>query len=1077
MNTHLFRTLLLLCSIACLGQAQAQPVRIVTAPEEGSITLSGVTTTEKAYVLYDKDDAEVVASAVTMFLGDIKAVTARTFTKRNAVESDAPAIIVGTIGQSAFIDQLIAEGKLDVTNIRGQWEAYGLATVQNPLEGVPAALVAYGSQPRSTAYALLEVSRLMGVSPWIWWADVTPAKKTQLYATAGKTEVGSPSVKFRGLFINDEDWGIKPWAAKKMDPQINQIGPNTYAKVMELLLRLRANTLWPAMHGCSRAFWFEKTNLPLINRYDIYMGSSHCEQMLRDNVYEWDKFGGHGNTDWNWATNRDMVKRYWAERVGESRGRAAIYTLGMRGVHDEGMNGYSSTADRVTAMTDILKYQRQLITDSLGDPTQFPQVFMPYKEVMDIYNAGLKVPDDVTLMWVDDNHGYIRQLPTPTEQQRSGGHGIYYHLSYLGTPNSYLWLSSISPMLISYELSKAYAQGVRSQWIINVGDIKPAEKEFEFCMDLAWDINSWTPDRAHGYIRDWAARTFSEDVADEIASIYATYYRLSIAAKPEHANNAHFDYSFQQMDQRIEEFQDIYNRAKTLKGKIPTNQRDAYYELVEYPIEGAADNNIKMLRAKQSIRLAWSGQRTLALDYAKKAQTAYNEIKTLTTKYNTGIASGKWEKIMDSYPLNTGLAGMMSGGEMPTVATTAIVSDIESPITEPIISITPGGAFTSASESVKALEGLGVAGTSATVWPLDMTAYKTYSSAPYAEYNVHVQKGMNVIQARCLPTFPLNTSYDLRIALSAAGKTPSVISIKTTAMTASWEEPVLQGFTTAGVHYESTEEKDITVRVYFMDPGLTVSAIASIPMLAGEDDLTSLITNPDFELNASGTANPQGTTTRQNPKGWRNAGTLSGNSWGVNQDAKHIWGVNAFWASASPLPNSYEFYQTIAASKLGAGTYKVTCLLGTASGKMGTARLFANKNVQYFGKESDYTSGMLTAGEVNTFAGHSPSGSSKMTLQPMQVYVTLKDGESLKLGIRTSNFKPDGTHATSDQHGWFKVDHFRLERVPDETDAIQRITEETAPVDQPIYDLQGRPITTPRSRTIYVQQGKKVLAQ
>jgi hypothetical protein len=360
---------------------------------------------------------------------------------------------------------------------------------------------------------------------------------------------------------------------------------------------------------------------------------------------------------------------------------------------------------------------------------------------------------------------------------------------------------------------------------------------------------------------------------------------------------------------------------------------------------------------------------------------------------------------------------------------------------------------------VKTLEGLGIEGTTATVWPLDMQAYTSANDAPYAEYTLPVQKGLNVIQVRCLPTFPINTSYDLRAGVSVDGKAASVLSIKVSAMTDTWDETVAQGYYPVAVHYTSTEDKTVSVRVSFMDPGLCVSAVASIPFSAGTEDLTSLLTNPDFEYGNNNALNPQGGLVRGVPRGWKATGTMSGNSWGINQDAKHRYGINIYWASSKPMPNTYELSQTIAASKLGAGTYLVTCLLGTQTDKMANCRLFANKNVQYYGAESDYLSSMLTSGETNTFAGYSPSSSGKMTLHPMAVMVTLKDGESLKLGIRTSNFKADGTRSTSDSHGWFKVDHFRLQRIdavenPDGIGKIEQNNLEEKPV--AYYDLQGR---------------------
>ena len=1069
-SKSLLSMLLMLFALA----AKSDELQVVTSPVDGCFTIAGSVFSDKCIVLYDANDAEVVTTVTDCLLSDLKAVTKKTFQKyKTEPTSLKNPIIVGTIGQSSHIDQLIANGKLDVSDVRGKWEVFGMQVIDNPMEGVERALVIFGSQPRSTAYGMFHLSRMMGVSPWIWWADVTPTTKTQLYVTPGRYISSTPSVKFRGIFLNDEDFGLRPWAAKKMDTNLNNFGPLTYASIMELLLRLRANTLWPAMHAGSRAFWFEKTNIPLIMKYDIYMGSSHCEQMLRDNEYEWgktgDKFGGHGNDDWVWKTNKDMIKRYWAERVGESRGKNAIYTLGMRGVHDTGINGYSNTAERVAALTDIIAYQRQLLADSIGEPTTIPQIFIPYKEVLDCYNAGLQVPEDVTLMWVDDNHGYIRQMPKPAEQARTGGNAIYYHLSYWGTPASYLWLSTISPSLCSYELSKAYDQGVRDQWIINVGDIKPAEEELEFCMDLAWDINSWTPQRAHLYTRDWAARTFGEEYADDINEIKMAYYRLGIAAKPEHVQLCHFDHSNEQVDARIAEYQELYQKAVALRPRIPSALRNAYYELIEYPVCACADQNIKLLRARQSFVYAWAGQGEKALDYAQKAQNAFDEIVTLTNKYNNGIASGKWSGMMSYKPNN------WSQHLMPAVATSSDVAEQQSTLLEPNITIVAGGSYTSASATVTTLEGLGIRGTTATVWPLDMRAYTTAGSAPYAEYTVPVRKGLNVIQVRCLPTFPINTTYDLRASISVDGQTASVISIKVSAMTDTWDETVALGYFPASVHYTSTEDKTVNVRVSFMDPGLCISAVASIPFSAGGEDLTDLLTNPDFEYGNGGSLNAQGSLTRGVPKGWTATGTMNGNSWGINQDAKHLYGINIYWASAKPMPNVYELSQTIPASKLGAGTYLVTCLLGTQKDKMANCRLFANKNVQYYGKESDYTASMLTSGETNTFAGYGPSGSGKMTLHPMAVMVTLKDGESLKLGIRSSNFKADGTRSTNDSHGWFKVDHFRLQRIDAKDEATSMREEVRSKREEgavTLYDLQGRmlPFGLPRQNGLLIMR-------
>ena len=797
------RTICILSVILTVLAAQAQ---ILLSSQNTKGALPIVTAKEVATIITDEADAEVVATAADCVAQDIKAVTGKALTTSLTSHLTpltshlTPLIIAGTVGQSPIVDALIAKGKVDASQISGKWEAYSLQIVEKPQKGIRRALVIIGSTPRGTAYGLFELSRLAGVSPWIWWADVAPEKKESLYATGTQLTVGEPSVKYRGIFINDEDWGLQPWAAKGIDKQYNNIGPNTYARVMELLLRLKANTLWPAMHLCSEAFWANKDNLPVARKYDIMLGSSHCEQMLRDNEWEWRHEPWNGvNEDWNYVTNKAKIQRYWEERVAESVGIDGMYTLGMRGVHDWGISGYPTTEDKVRGLTEIIGFQRDLLTKYFGDATKVPQLFIPYKEVLDAYNAGLQVPEDVTLCWVDDNHGYIRQLPKPAEQARSGGNGIYYHVSYWGTPEDYLWICSHSPSLISYELSRAYDQGIRTLWIINVGDIKPAEMELEFCMDLAWDINRWAPERAIQYSREWAARTFGEQYADAIADIKKEYYRLAAAGKPEHIHKIGF--SQEDKDRRIAEYAAIVDKVDELKASIPADLQDAFFQLIEYPVKGAYYMNVKTFRSD-------------------KAREAYKNIAQLTKIYNNDIAAGKWNGIMDFKPRKR------PQFDMPPVDTDTSHTSHLSPLTSKETTI-PATAYKQSSPQVKAIEGLGLGQASITVWPLDMKAYTNVAEAPYAEYTIPVSAGTNQIQVRCLPTFPINTTYDLRLAVGIDGAAPTVHSLKTVAQKGKWNTTVLQGYNDVTLDYPSDREKTVTLRISFLDPGLVLSEIRS----------------------------------------------------------------------------------------------------------------------------------------------------------------------------------------------------------------------------------------------------------
>ncbi len=810
--------------VALSIQATAHGLEIQTKYTRGCFAIA--TTQAAAPLIYDAiHDHSVVGLAAKAVAVDINDICGQEPKVLTSTPRGTSPILAGTIGQSTLIDTIVSAGKIDVSDIQGKWEAYKLEVVKHPIAGISQALVIVGSTPRGTAYGLFHLSRLMGVSPWKWWADVVPQPRSALYATAGRLTVDEPSVRFRGIFLNDEDWGLQPWAAKKMDTDIRDIGPHTYEHIFELMLRLRANFLWPAMHPCTKAFWFYPENPILAKQYDIVLGSSHCEPMLRNNVFEWFNEGGN-HENYNFATHADSVTEYWRRRVVQSQEQDAVYTLGMRGVHDGAISGYRGADNIANALSSIIATQRRLIAEHIGDPTKIPQMFCPYKEVLNAYNTGgISLPDDITLTWVDDNHGYIRQFPNAAEQARSGSNGIYYHLSYWGSPRDYLWLSSISPTLISYELCRGYQQGIRRLWVINVGDIKPAEEELEFCMDLAWDVNKWNPTQAYRYSRDWAARTFGTDMADEIGAIKQEYYRLAAMGKPEHV--AFVQYRHHERAERMEAYLALVQRVANVKERIPKRLQDAYFQLVEYPVCGACLMNIKHFRATESKLLAEAGMKTEALAAAAEAQAAYNEIQQITTTYNTDISGGKWDGMMSSHPRN------QSAFDMPKVATADdVANSINSFETEDDVVI-PATKYVKASPSLKALNGLGFAapkeGESAalTPWPMDLNAYSpdALSQAPCAEYNVPVSKGNNIVCVRCLPTFPLNSSYDLRYAISIGNSEPTIKSIRTTATSPTWNQNVLRGWAGANHSYMSEAEKKIRVRIYFMDPGLVLCDI------------------------------------------------------------------------------------------------------------------------------------------------------------------------------------------------------------------------------------------------------------
>ena len=381
-----------------------------------------------------------------------------------------------------------------------------------------------GHNGRGTAYGLLELSRLAGVSPWVWWGDVVPEHRQRLVFDETMQMEHTPSVAYRGIFINDEDWSLLQWSPDKM-------GPQTYKRLFELMLRLRANTLWPAMHEGTPGFFTVKGNKEMAASCGILIGTSHCEPLLRNNVAEWDhaKRGAY-----NYITNREQVQQYWIERLKEVKGSEEFFTIGMRGIHDGSMEGVKTKQEKLEGLQQVIDDQRELIRKYYRkDVEQVPQVFIPYKEVLEIMESGLKVPDDVTLMWCDDNYGYMTRLPDAEQQQRKGGGGVYYHLSYWGRPHDYLWLTTTQPGLIYSEMKAAYNHNCRKLWIVNVHDPKVAAYDLEFFLDMAWDINSIQPQTIEQHLERWLCTQFGDKVGKAVFPAMKEFYRLCGIRKPE----------------------------------------------------------------------------------------------------------------------------------------------------------------------------------------------------------------------------------------------------------------------------------------------------------------------------------------------------------------------------------------------------------------------------------------------------------------------------------------------------------------------------------------------------------------
>ena len=614
---------------------------------------------QTAAILYDASDAAVVKRAAELFAADVEAVTGRRPQVTSATGETGPAVIVGTVGGSALIRRLSEAGKIDTAPLEGAWERYLIQTVANPLPGIRKALVIAGSDRRGAAYGLFTLSELIGVSPWYWWADVPVKKHAALHVDAPPTYSQTPSVRYRGIFLNDEDWGLTPWASQTFEPERGNIGPRTYAKVCELLLRLKANYLAPAMHPVSTSFNQIPENKLVADTFAIVMGSTHCEPLLLNTASEWDtKTMG----PWNYDKNKEGINRVLTQRVRENSPYENVYTLALRGLHDGAMSTTLPMHEKVRMLQQALLDQRRILAENIDRPVEtVPQAFTPYKEVLEIYSNGLELPDDVTIVWPDDNYGYMKRLSGVREQRRTGRSGVYYHVSYLGVPHSYLWFSTAPPSLMYEELRKAYDTTADRLWLLNCGDLKGSEMQVSLFLDMAWDIGRFTADNVVTYPARWLAGIFGEAYYDRLEAMTREHLRLAFPRKPEYMGWGYHwnrfdhnceqltdtDFSFTNYDEaqrRLEAYRQLGARAEALLHEIGDEARPAFYQLVYYPLRGAELMNRMTLGGQRNRWYARQG-RAATNAVRDEVQRCYDSLQVITRGYNS-LLGGKWNHMM-----------------------------------------------------------------------------------------------------------------------------------------------------------------------------------------------------------------------------------------------------------------------------------------------------------------------------------------------------------------------------------------------------------------------------------------------
>ena len=586
-------------------------------------------------LIISQNDFEGVKRIAKYVQEDIRKVTG---VKPPLIEDNIPGteeiIVAGTIGHSQLVDDLAARRKINIEDISGKWESSVTQVVENPFPGVDRALVIAGSDKRGTIYGLFELSGQMGISPWYWWADVPVKKQEFLYVKAGRYVLGEPKVKYRGIFLNDEEPALGRWAVKNYGGFTHGF----YEKVFELILRLKGNYLWPAMWWASFNS-DDPLNPALAGEMGIVMGTTHHEPMARAHA-EWKPWGGK---EWDYETNAGQLRNFWKEGIERMDDRENIVTIGMRGDGDVGM----SEETNIALLQKIVEDQREIIQEVTGKPAEeTPQLWALYKEVQDYYDKGMRVPGDVTLLLCDDNWGNVRKLPAPDEPLRQGGYGMYYHFDFVGGPRNYKWLNTSPIPRIWEQMHLTYEHGVDRIWLVNVGDLKPMELPVSFFLDYAWAPDDWPAEKLNTYTLLWAKQQFGGQHAENIAGILDLYTKYNGRRTPEllYSDTYSLD-NYREFETVVNDYSALEEQAKSIYEQLEDAQKDAFYQLVYHPVLACA--NLNGLYYSHALNLRYAKQRRTATnDMAEKVKELFRKDAEITGYYHNELSGGKWDHMM-----------------------------------------------------------------------------------------------------------------------------------------------------------------------------------------------------------------------------------------------------------------------------------------------------------------------------------------------------------------------------------------------------------------------------------------------
>ncbi|MBP1542313.1 MAG: glycosyl hydrolase 115 family protein [Prevotella sp.] len=583
-------------------------------------------------IVFDVKDDEGVRMAIQSLQQDFKAVTG---VQPQAGQTTADkCIIIGTL-ESQFIQPMLKTGKIQKKDIQGKTEKYLLQVVDKPVAGVSQALVIAGSDKRGTIYGIYELSRQMGVSPWYWFADVPTVHQDNVYIKKGVYTDGEPKVRYRGIFINDEWPSFGNWAVE----HFKGINSQCYQHIFELMLRLKANYMWPAMWG-SAFYDDDPENGVLANKMGIVMGTSHHEPMALAQQ-DWKRRKGHGK--WSFTTNHDEMIDFWRGGVERAKDWETMYTVGMRGDGDEAMEDKAS----VQLMEQIVKEQRELLEKVTGKKAaDVPQVWALYKEVQDFYDQGMQVPDDVILLLCDDNWGNIRRLPALGSPRRKGGFGMYYHVDYVGGPRNSKWIN-VSPIPRLWEqMNLTYQYGVDQMWILNVGDLKPMEYPIQFFLDMAWNPDQFNSQNLQEHSVEFCRSIFGDKYAEEAARQLRLYAKFNRRVTPELLDMRTYSViNYNEWARVVGEYDQLAIDTETLGKQLPQNLQDAWFQLLGYPII-AMDNLYNMYYAQAMNQRLAKKNDPMANGWARRVEECFKRDAALVDQYHK-MNGGKWNHMMD----------------------------------------------------------------------------------------------------------------------------------------------------------------------------------------------------------------------------------------------------------------------------------------------------------------------------------------------------------------------------------------------------------------------------------------------